>query len=289
MKHHYTNELELKSLIIRVKQTRRTDNTVKSSQTLARTDKETIKKNNIINKYIKWYTKILNRKNTNIDTSKVKRVQNKLKDKVIKLSEDCCIDKNTYERFGYVIMQMISHIMTKSQFRGYSYQDDFTSDAVYKILKYLDNFDHTKISKISGQSVSAFSYITQIIHNSFLFIILKKKKDYEFIAEQMMIKRAELGLSVGTDGFEDKPVNKPVNKLVNESVVRLELGENSNLCYECMNVIEMHKTKLIDKNYKLIIEYIENGEYSLNIEDIAFIHNIKKSYKNVEIKDIDND
>lgn len=287
MKHHYTNELELKSLIIRVKQTRKTDNTVKSSQTLARTDKETIKKNNIINKYIKWYTKILNRKNTNIDTSKVKRVQNKLKDKVIKLSEDCCIDKNTYERFGYVIMQMISHIMTKSQFRGYSYQDDFTSDAVYKILKYLDNFDHTKISKISGQNVSSFSYITQIIHNSFLFIILKKKKDHEFITEQMMIKRAELGLS--TNGFENNPINKPVNKPVNESVVRLELGENSNLCYECMNVIEMHKTKLIDKNYKLIIEYIENEEYSLNIEDIAFIHNIKKSYKNVEIKDIDND
>lgn len=286
MKHHYTNELELKSLIIRVKQTRKTDNTVKSSQTLARTDKETIKKNNIINKYIKWYTKILNKKNTNIDTSKVKRVQNKLKDKVIKLSEDCCIDKNTYERFGYVIMQMISHIMTKSQFRGYSYQDDFTSDAVYKILKYLDNFDHTKISKISGQSVSAFSYITQIIHNAFLFIILKKKKDHEFIAEQMMIKRAELGLSVGTDGFENKLANKPANVSV---VVRLELGEDSNLCYECMNVIEMHKTKLIDKNYKLIIEYIENEEYSLNIEDMAFIHNIKKSYKNVEIKDIDND
>ena len=286
MKHHYTNELELKSLIIRVKQTRKTDNTVKSSQTLVRTDKETIKKNNIINKYIKWYTKILNRKSTNIDTTKVKRVQNKLKDKVIKLSEDCCIDKNTYERFGYVIMQMISHIMTKSQFRGYSYQDDFTSDAVYKILKYLDNFDHTKISKISGQNVSAFSYITQIIHNSFLFIILKKKKDYEFIAEQMMIKRAELGLSTYTDGFENKLTNKPANVSV---VVRLELGEDSNLCYECMNVIEMHKTKLIDKNYKLIIEYIENEEYSLNIEDIAFIHNIKKSYKNVEIKDIDND
>jgi len=285
MKHHYTNELELKSLIIRVKQTRKVDNTVKSSQVLARTDKETVKRNNIINKYIKWYTKILNRKNTNIDSSKVKRVQNKLKDKVIKLSEDCCIDKNTYERFGYVIMQMISHIMTKSQFRGYSYQDDFTSDAVYKILKYLDNFDHTKISKISGQNVSAFSYITQIIHNSFLFIILKKKKDQEFITEQMILKRAEMGLS--TDGFVfDKFENKPVIEPV---VVRLELGENSNLCYECMNVIEIHKAKLVDKNYKLIIEYIENDEYPLNIEDIAFIHNVKKSYKNVEIKGIDND
>ena len=38
--------------------------------------------------------------------------------------------------------------MTKGQFRGYSYQDDFVSDSVFKILKYLDNFDHKKISKI---------------------------------------------------------------------------------------------------------------------------------------------
>ena len=47
MKHHYTNELELKSLLIRIKKTRICDGTVKSSQTNARTDKETITKNKI--------------------------------------------------------------------------------------------------------------------------------------------------------------------------------------------------------------------------------------------------
>lgn len=282
MKHHYTNELELKSLLIRIKKTRICDGTVKSSQTNARTDKETISKNKIINKYIKWYTKILNAKSANLcNPSKAKKVQTHLKERVIKLSEDCCIDKKSYERFGNVIMEMIGHIMTKTQFRGYSYQDDFTSDAVYKILKYLDNFDHTKISEISGQSVSAFSYITQIIHNAFLFIILKKKKDQEFIAEQMMLKRSELGMNVDNYNYTLK------DKEVEPVTIRLELGENSNLCYECMNIIETHKSKLKDKNYKLVIEYIENDENPLSIEDISFIHNIKKSYKNVSIVDME--
>lgn len=278
MKHHYTNELELKSLLIRIKKTRKEDGTIKSSQTNARSDKETVAKNKTINKYIKWYTKILNaRSNSLCNPSKAKKTQIHLKERVIKLSEKCCIDKVSYERFGKVIMDMISHIMTKAQFRGYSYQDDFTSDAVYKILKYLDNFDHTKISNISGQSVSAFSYITQIIHNAFLFIILKKKKDQEFITEQMIMKRSELGLSVENyNGFLFKEKIEPVT-------VRLELNENSNLCYECMNIIETHKSKLKDKNYKLTIEYIENDENPLSIEDIAFIHNIKKSYKNIAI------
>lgn len=282
MKHHYTNELELKSLLIRIKKTRICDGTVKSSQTNARTDKETISKNKIINKYIKWYTKILNTKSANLcNPSKAKKVQTHLKEKVIKLSEDCCIDKKSYERFGSVIMEMIGHIMTKTQFRGYSYQDDFTSDAVYKILKYLDNFDHTKISEISGQSVSAFSYITQIIHNAFLFVILKKKKDQEFIAEQMMLKRSELGMNIDKYNYTLK------DKEAEPVTIRLELSENSNLCYECMNIIETHKSKLKDKDYKLVIEYIENDENPLSIEDISFIHNIKKSYKNVSIVDME--
>lgn len=282
MKHHYTNELELKSLLIRIKKTRREDGTIKSSQTNARTDKASVDSNKTINKYIKWYTKILNAKAGNLcDPSKAKKVQSHLKERTIKLSENCCIDKESYERFGKIIMEMIGHIMTKSQFRGYSYHDDFTSDAVYKILKYLDNFDHTKISKISGQSVSAFSYITQIIHNAFLFIILKKKKDQEFITEQIIMKRSELGLSV--ENYNDYLFKEKVEPVV----VRLELGENSNLCYECMNIIETHKSKLKDKNYKLSIEYIENDENPLSIEDISFIHNIKKSYKNVTITNME--
>ena len=44
MKHDYTNELELKSLLIRIKNTRLADGTTKTSQTNVRSDEETIQK-----------------------------------------------------------------------------------------------------------------------------------------------------------------------------------------------------------------------------------------------------
>ena len=157
MKHDYTNELELKSLLIRIKNTRKKDGTEKTSKTNVRTDLETIKKNKRINKYIKWYTNILSKKFKNF--KKAKDVQQHLKEKIIKLSEDCLVDKFSYEKFGTIIIKMVNHIMTKGQFRGYSYQDDFVSDSVFKILKYLDNFDGTSCN---------FSYLSpNIIGGSF--------------------------------------------------------------------------------------------------------------------------
>ena len=71
---------------------------------------------------------------------------------------------------------MIKKILTKPQFSGYSFKDDFYSDASYKILKYIHNFDHTKTSKITGLHVNAFSYVSQIIHNSIIYIIGEHKK-----------------------------------------------------------------------------------------------------------------
>ena len=102
MKHDYTNELELKSLLIRIKNTRKKDGTEKTSKTNVRTDLETIKKNKRINKYIKWYTNILSKKFKNF--KKAKDVQQHLKEKIIKLSEDCLVDKFSYEKFGTIII-----------------------------------------------------------------------------------------------------------------------------------------------------------------------------------------
>ena len=79
---------------------------------------------------------------------------------------------------------MIKKILTKPQFSGYTYRDDFYSDAIHKILKYLHNFDHTLISDISGTEVNAFAYISQIIHNSVLYIINTKNKELNEIKKQ---------------------------------------------------------------------------------------------------------
>lgn len=171
-KHNYTSELELKSLLIRIKNTR---------------EDIGIEKNNTkINKYIKWHTKI----NAKKYDSPAKRnlLKAKLKERIVTLSEGACVDKNSYERFGEIILLMIKNILKKPQFSGYTYKDDFYSDAVYKILKYLHNFNHKMISERTGLSVNAFAYISQIIHNSILFIINSKKKDLENLRKQIAME-----------------------------------------------------------------------------------------------------
>ena len=267
MKHDYTNELELKSLLIRIKNTRLADGTTKTSQTNVRSDEETIQKNKIVNKYIKWYTAILAKKFKN--SKKAKDVQNHLKEKIILLSENVLIDKISYEKFGAIIIKMVNHIMTKGQFRGYSYQDDFVSDSVFKILKYLDNFDHTKISKISNQPVNAFAYISQIIHNAILFVIIKKKKEQDFLYQQVQDQRASLGLPLEDYKIEDK---------ITETV---ELYDVENVFEQCQNVINEYKEKLKNKNFKLILEYYD---FTPDIEDYNLLEKLKRIYKNVIIK-----
>lgn len=171
-KHNYTSELELKSLLIRIKN--------------KRADIGIERDNTKINKYIEWHTKINNKKYDS--PTKRNITKGKLKESIIRLSEGASVDEGSYERFGTIVLLMIKNILKKPQFSGYTYKDDFYSDAVYKILKYLHNFDHTKMSERTGQPVNAFAYISQIIHNSILFIINSKKKDLENLRKQISME-----------------------------------------------------------------------------------------------------
>jgi hypothetical protein len=171
-KHNYTSELELKSLLIRIKN-KRADIGI---------ERDNVK----INKYIKWHTKINNKKYDSPTKRNITKA--KLKESIIRLSEGCSIDEGSYERFGEIILLMIKNILKKPQFSGYTYKDDFYSDAVYKILKYLHNFNHKLVSERTGQAVNAFAYISQIIHNSILFIINSKKKDLENLRKQISME-----------------------------------------------------------------------------------------------------
>jgi len=179
-KHNYTSELELKSLLIRIKNSREYNFSQKN--------------NKKINKYILWHTKINNKRYDN--TIKKNIIKSKLKEKAVQLSTECNIDKISYERFGEIILLMIKNILKKPQFSGYTYRDDFFSDAVYKILKYLGNFNHMLISKITGQQVNSFSYISQIIHNSILFIINTKKKENENMRKQVSMEMLNHNLTL---------------------------------------------------------------------------------------------
>lgn len=194
-KHNYTSELELKSLLIRIKNDKAhlgdiTDNTK-------------------INKYIKWHTAINNKKYTN--PSKRNLLKAKIKQTIIEKSEQTRIDDVSYERFGEIILLMVKNILKKPQFSGYTYKDDFYSDAVYKILKYLHNFNHTMVSDRTGQAVNAFAYISQIIHNSILYIINSKKKDLENLRKQIAMELLDHNLQPKIGEFhvwEDRGISE---------------------------------------------------------------------------------
>lgn len=174
-KHNYTSELELKSLLIRLKNKKKNLN---YSQ----------RYNSKINKYIELYTKLNNKKYSNHMNVKKNRIKTKLLNRIVSLSEKTEIDYNSNEKFGEIILLMIKAILTKPNFSGYTYKTDFYSDAIYKILRYLHNFDHTLTSKITGQRVNAFAYISQIIFNSVIHIINIKKKERDNIKNQISSK-----------------------------------------------------------------------------------------------------
>lgn len=242
-KHNYTSELELKSLLIRIKN--------------KRNEKGDPKRNARINKYIRLHTDINNKKYQY--PSKRNKLKAKLKSQIITLSEITSIDTPSYERFGQIILLMIKNILKKPQFSGYTYRDDFYSDAVFKILKYLHNFDHTMVSERTGLTVNAFAYISQIIHNSILFIINTKKKENNNLKKQVAFEKLNHNLQIKTDDIS----NKSTYNSDEDSVVFVEIIElkkvKTNLVDEINNLKEdIQKATRIDifypKDYRISFE-----------------------------------
>ena len=150
----YVSEIELKSLIIRIKNARIT-NMRKCYVTNADDSEKNILANNYIDNRVRLYNKLSNLSFDNPEqNSKLKRIKNRLKNQILNKSTLIPIDSASYELFGRDVMLIVERIITKSQFRGYSYHDEFKSDACYKVLKYIDNFDYTKVSAITKQPVS---------------------------------------------------------------------------------------------------------------------------------------
>lgn len=249
---NYANELELKSLIIRIKNSRIKYNTIKTKKSIEDNSEQNVKKNKRIEKYVRWYISLENNKNN----KNVKDVRKKIEDTVIRLSEQCLIDHENYERFGNLILLIIKHFLSQGKFSGYSYYSEFVSDATNKILLYLDNFDHTKISKITNQKVSAFSYITQIIFNSVLFIINKNKKDQEYIQHEINMARSDMGLKILDYDFKQKNKETKTFKVntIQEILDIAKENKNCNLIIEHSfeELEDLHELFIIQKNNKNI-------------------------------------
>ena len=271
MKHNYTNELELKSIIIRIQTARKLSKTEGSSKTITVNSPKNIRDNRKINKYIKLLSSISKRSET--DRARFQSFKNKVTNFIIKKSEATPVDNLNYERFGSIIMEMVRHILTKPQFRGYTYYDDFMSDSVFKILKYLDNFDHTIISKRSGEPVKAFAYISQIITNSIIFIISKNKKEQDFIKQQLSIQFNNDNI------LEPWEVKKKTEETLNKEEKEVFVKPKG-IIKRIYDVIENEKEFLKDPKSTLIIRCSEMDD--VDIDELSAIESIKRVYKNVK-------
>jgi hypothetical protein len=92
------------------------------------------------------------------------------------------------QKFGEIVILINDNLLKKPCFRNYSenWTEDFKSNAIYKIFKYINNFDPEKISKITGKKISSFAYLTQITYMAFIEVINKRKNDNSEIMENMI-------------------------------------------------------------------------------------------------------
>lgn len=249
IKHNYTNELELKSIIIRL------NNATKNESLTSRTnnDIKNIIKNNKCRRYIELREKIAKFPADNVQHSQRLREFNKsLKSRIIKLSEDTEIDSKTYERFGEIILLMIKHILTKPNFSGYTYSDEFYSDAVFKITKYIHNFDHTKISDKTGVSVNAFAYVSQIIHNAIVYIINVKNKEIEKNRHKVLMETLdeEYNMKYINVHVDNRSQFYPEADILNEETVHIVSITNDNefpLFSHIVEIVESIDMKILDR------------------------------------------
>lgn len=252
--HNYTSELELKSLLIRIKNDR---------YELGKYDL-----NERINARIKLHT-TLGELDLSPDISPERNVlRRRIYQNIVKLSEQTRVDYDSYERFGEIILLMIQKILTRPNFSGYSYRHDFYSDAVYKVIKYLHNFDHNLISKRSGLPVNAFAYISQYIHNSVIYIIGKHKKENDGLDAIVKSSNSSMSSNVLTMDTMESKDNFENNKETGE-ILNITLGNITSLKDEIKGIIEY-----LDLEMPNIIEDFnthENSEYfhEVNDPDIA--------------------
>ena len=79
-------------------------------------------------------------------------------------------DGNISEALGHFIMLIAKNFVSKGNFRGYSYVDDFVGDAIYRMIEQLDklNLNHPKCN--------CFAYLTQVCYRCFQARIIKEGK-----------------------------------------------------------------------------------------------------------------
>ena len=84
----------------------------------------------------------------------------------------CQLDDQISDKLGRMFMIMSRRIATKPNFSGYSYKEEMIGNGVVACCGALHKFDPDK-------STNTFAYYTSIIHNAFIQILNKEKKQQD--------------------------------------------------------------------------------------------------------------
>ena len=109
-----------------------------------------------------------------------REIRNKIRD----LSSSIYVYRDD-NNFGIMISAMADRILTRPQFSNYTFKEDMKGLGIEYVLKYCNNFDPYKTSKLSGQPVSAFAYISTIIFNGIIQVINAFNKEREKMKAQI--------------------------------------------------------------------------------------------------------
>lgn len=85
------------------------------------------------------------------------------------------------DKLGKMFMILATRYSTKPNFSGYSYRDEMVSNGIVSCCAALHKFDPTK-----SLTPNPFAYYTSIIHNCFIQILNKEKRQQE-IRDQILV------------------------------------------------------------------------------------------------------
>ena len=200
---------------------------------------------------------------------------------IIKIQTDPKADKT---QFAIQCMLIINNLKKRPQFSGYTsnWTEDYVSNSIYKMLKYIHNFDHTRISKITNQPVSPFAYLTQIAKAAFIEVINRRKNEEMNIKESYQYHELdELIQNVNRKLNGDNTKDLYDDGIKHYNLRKLDIdGNKFTTLYDMLKFLKERGDR------KLKIEYPK--KYNLSIEEYNMITELgnfeylsltKKSYK----------
>lgn len=99
----------------------------------------------------------------------------------------CQHKKNkVYNKIGERFLLLARNYLNKPFFINYSesWKDDMVSEAVYDMVRYIDNYDVDKMENLyisENKIPEPFSYFTQYVHHGIMRFLNEKKKDRDVL------------------------------------------------------------------------------------------------------------